>query len=235
MSLSKLLMVNGQVSDAAPADLYQPNVAVLMNMDSYPFTDAKGKAVVSEVVSLGPPLYGGEGSASFNGTGYMLVTDPSTIIHDAATFEITFSKAAPGAMGLLSSLKPTGATQYWAAVVYDNAIYFKFVWNGRMCSYRADHTFVPGVRYTVSFSLTFGDYGKCWIAINGVQKSISRSGDQAYIYGTWFAQTHTFYIGSEHNKWYHFNGLIDAVRVTYGVARYQTDYVIDYNQPYSLE
>jgi len=37
------------------------------------------------------------------------------------------------------------------------------------------------------------------------------------------------------DRWYHFNGLIDAVRVTYGVARYQTDYVIDYSQPYSLE
>ena len=29
--------------------------------------------------------------------------------------------------------------------------------------------------------------------------------------------------------------VLSIVRVTYGVACYQTDYVIDYNQPYSLE
>lgn len=237
MSLSKLLMVNGQSASAAPPDLYQANVAVLMNMDSLPFTEANGKEVVSSIVALGEPLYGGEGSALFsgNGIGYMKLLDPSNIIHEYVTFECTFEKTATGSMGLMSSLKLDGDPGSWYIEVSDTSVGICFLDYGGMAYFNASLPITLNERHTVSFSIRFGVYQRCYIAVDGVQRAGSFYGAMYNTSPDLYANRHSMYIGSIYGKHSFFKGRIDALRITQGVARYQTNYVIDYNQPYSLE
>lgn len=212
-------------------DPHFSNVTLLLHMDgangSNLFTDVMGKPITAAggaTISTAQSKFGG-GSGHFNGVLGTGLSTPANAAWELATvsFTIEFWVYVPteSAGGCIAACGSINAGYGWAFYVNPTTVTFASI--GSYQEWIRSGLSLANGWHHVSISKLASET-QAYIGIDGqvapIERKISNS-------GTWFNANESLYIGRiNRSDQYHstFNGYIDELRITTGVARYTSNF-----------
>ena len=230
-------------------DPYFGNVTLLLHGDTSPFVDTSQNAATitnnNVTLNTGTKQFGA-GSMQFTPANSSLFTTPTNANYAFGTGNFTmeywvYPSTAQYCKILTNTNANYGAGKWSTGLAYlggatnnaANAIIFSaYSLGGSMALQTANNTITNGVWSHVA---VVRNGNTLTIYINGVSQASSTTATGDLNNG---ATTDTMYIGSDRGDPY-FNGYLDDIRITKGVARYTSNFVIpasafpDYNQTFS--
>jgi hypothetical protein len=227
------LAINDTSLTPVAGDIYQDNNVLLMHFDgannSTTFTDVKGHTftrVGSTVISTSQSKFGGS-SGYFNGTDAALTTPFTQDFHlngtTSWTIEGWFRLNGLKSQNTALSIGTFGSSAYIQLQVGNTAGEIVFAegtgWGWQAVATTSGANLAPGSWYHIA------------IVRNGSNLSIYRNGVAVYNSSSFAFSANstatTVYVGSYFNQdpsW--FNGYVDDLRITKGVARYTSNFTV---------
>jgi len=199
---------DGKAPDPADA-----KVVMLLSMDNTQFTDTKGHAIFAQNVTSSAGKFGG--AASFAGVRTSYMTSPNSVDFGFGVQDFTMEAwVNTSAGGNIISLRTDGSSVYYSNVMRING--GKLEWsNGQ--AWHPGKLSVPANSW--SHVAVSRQSDKLRLFVNGVL-------DTEYNNTTDLGAARMAWIGVLEDGVIPFNGAIDDLRLTKGVARYTTSFAV---------